>query len=304
MTPVAKPITWKSLRLGLLVLAGLVLVPVVVIYAPGIGRPTIDLYVVTDNATGVIRGTEVWLSGERIGRVEATGLRPITADTSQRVLVRLAIIRDLAPRIRRDTRAQIRPGTSMLGAPVVYLAGGSPRATAVRAGDTLIGQPQTAFDETRAAIAVGIAHIPALRADVESLTSQLFSTSGTIGAVNTREIGDQRVTVLDALTQDLKRRTRAARPVAVLDSARDALNRASQQALAATDTLRRLMSLAGGTLDRLESDSAFIGAIRGTRDKLDTTQRLLTTPVGTIGRLRTDSALSHQVRKVSRSMPF
>jgi len=301
---VAKPLTWRSLRLGLVVLVGIVVIPVVVIYAPGIGRPTTELYVATDDATGVIRGTEVWLRGERIGKVEETALRPVSIDTSRRVLVRVTIERDLAPLIRRDTRAQIRPGTSMLGTPVVYLSGGTPSAPALRNGDTLIAQPQSAFDETRAAIAIGVAQLPALQADVESLTTQLFSDRGTIGAVNTREPGDQRVTVLDALTHELRGRTRATKPVAVIDSARDALNTASTHALAATDSLRRLMTLAGGTLDKFESDSAFIAAIRGTLAELDTTQRLLTTPVGTLGRLRTDSALRHQVKEASRLRPF
>ena len=276
----------------------LVAAPLYVVFAPGIGHATIHLYVSTDNATGVIRGAEVWHSGERIGEVEGTSLRPVTVDTAHRVLVQIAIPRDLAPRIRRDTRAQIRPGTSMLGSPVVYLSGGTPRAAVIRDGDTLVAQPQSAFDETRAAIAVGIAQIPALRANVESLTSQLFSQSGTIGAANTREVGDQRVTVLDALTHDLKTRTRSSHPVAVVDSARRTFNVVAQQALAATDSVRHLMALAGGTLDRLERDSALISAIRGTRDAVDTTQRLLTTPAGTAGRLRTDSAFLHQLHEV------
>jgi hypothetical protein len=301
---VAKPLSWRSLKLGLVTLAGLLLLPVVVIYAPGIGRSTIELYVATNDATGVIRGTEVWLSGERIGKVEETELRPVSTDTSQRVLVRVTIMRDLAPRIRRDTRAQIRPGTSMVGTPVVYLSGGSRGAAAIRAGDTLIAQPQTAFDETRAAIAAGIAQLPALKADVESLTTQLFSQSGTIGAVNTRQPSDQRITVLDALTHDLRRRTHVNKPVALVDSARDALSYATNHAIAASDSLRHLLFLAGGTLNRLESDSALLRAIRGVRNEIDTTQRLLTTPVGTVGRLRTDSALHHQVREASRSLPF
>jgi enamine deaminase RidA (YjgF/YER057c/UK114 family) len=263
----------------------------------------IRVYVATDDATGVIRGTEVWDSGERIGEVERTTLRPVTVDTSQRVLVRIAIPRDLAPRIRRDTRAQIRPGSSMLGSPVVYFSGGTANAPGVRDGDTLVAQPQSAFDETRAAVAVAVDQIPALRADVESLTSQLFSRSGTIGAVNTRDIGDRRVTVLDALTRDLKQRTRAAKP-RVLDSARATLLQGAQRALAATDSLRHLMTLAGGTLDRLERDSAFVRAVRNTRAEIDSTQRLLTTPVGTAGRLRSDSALRHQLSEASRSLPF
>jgi hypothetical protein len=284
-------------------LAGLVALPLIVVFAPGIGHEPLHLYVATDDATGVIRGTEVWDSGERIGEVEGTSLGPVSVDTSHRVLVRIAIPRDLAARIRLDTRAQIRPGTSMLGAPVVYLSGGSPSTAIIRDGDTLVAQPASAFDETRAAIAVAVASMPALRANVESLTSQLFSHSGTIGAANTREVGDQRVTVLDALTHDLRRRTRAANPVVTLDSARDAFNTDAQHMLAATDSLRRLVALAGGTLDRLERDSAFLGAIRSTRAEIDTLQRLLTTPAGTAGRLLTDSALSHQLREASHSLP-
>jgi len=215
----------------------------------------------------------------------------------------VTIPRDLAPRIRRDTRAQIRPGTSMLGSPVVYLSGGTLDAPVVRDGDTLVAQPQSAFDETRAAVAVGVAEIPELRADVESLTSQLFSHSGTIGAVSTRDVDDKRVTVLDALTRDLRRRTRATRP-RVLDTARVALLDAVQHALAASDSLRRLVVLAGGSLDRLERDSTFVRAVRETRAEIDSTQRLMATPVGTAGRLHADSAILHQLHEASRSLPF
>jgi hypothetical protein len=217
--------------------------------------------------------------------------------------VRVTITRDVTPQIRRDTRAQIRPGSSMVGTPVVYLSGGSMAAPVIQNGDTLIAQPQSALDDTRAAIAIGADEIPALQADVESLTTQLFSHTGTIGAVDTRMPGDQRVTVLDSLTHELRSRTRAAQPVAVLDSARHELSTVSKQAAAATDSLRGLTSLAGGTLDRLESDSTFIRAIRGTLAEMDTIQRLLMTPVGTVGRLSADSALRHQVKEASRTVP-
>ena len=286
------------MTLGVLVAA-----PIVASLAHRIGSHTIELYVATDDATGVIRGAEVWHSGERIGEVEGTSLRPVRVDTSQRVLVRVAIPRELAPRIRRDTRAQIRPGSSMLGAPVVYLSGGTPGADAIRDGDTLIAQPQSAFDETRAAVAVAVGRIPALRADVESLTSQLFSHSGTIGAVNTREPGDERITVLDALSRTLERRTRATNPRG-LDSARVTLLYGARHALAAADSLRHLVVLAGGSLDRLERDPTFVRAVRETRAEIDSTQRLLTTPVGTVGRLHADSALRHQLDEASRALPF
>jgi len=300
---VRPPIQWRSLGPGLLTLGVLIAAPLAASFAHRILSRTIQVYVATDNATGVIRGTEVWHSGERIGEVEETSLRPVSVDTSQRVLVRVTIPRDLAPRIRRDTRAQIRPGSSMLGSPVVYLSGGTLDAPVIRDGDTLVAQPQSALDETRAAVAVAVDQIPALRADVESLTSQLFSRSGTIGAVSTRDVGNERVTVLGALTRDLERRTRATHP-RVLDSARVALLDGIRHTLAASDSLRRLVVLAGGSLDRLERDSTFVRAVRDTRAEIDSTERLLATPVGTAGRLRADSALRHQLSEASRALPF
>jgi len=64
------------------------------------------------------------------------------------------------------------------------------------------------------------------------------------------------------------------------------------------------MALAGGTLDRLQSDSTLRRAIRSTRAEIDSTGRLLSTPAGTVGRLRTDTALRHQVHEASRGLPF
>jgi MlaD protein len=301
----ARPLTWRSLLPGLLtfvVLAGTVVCVLLFAKVGSLHGPRMYLYVATDDATGVIRGTDVWDSGERIGTVDGTSLRPVTVDTSQRVLVRIEILRGLASRIRRDTKAQIRPGTSMLGAPVVYLSGGTVHSPTVRDGDTIVAHPQAALDETRAAFAEAESQLPALRADVESLTTQLFSHSGTIGAVNTREVGDERVTVLDALTTDLRRRTSAARPTVSLDSLRNVFTIRARRALAATDSLRRLATLPGGTLERFERDTAFAHAIRETRAELDTTEQLLSTPTGTLGRMREDSALRMRVTKAKSSL--
>lgn len=301
----ARPLTWRSLIPGLLTAVALAGTLVCVLLFAKVGAlhgPRIKLYVATDDATGVIRGVDVWDSGERIGAVVGTTLRPVTVDTSQRVLVQVEILRGLASRIRRDTKAQIRPGTSMLGAPVVYLSGGSTDSPVLRDGDTIIAQPQSALDETRAAFAIAEGRIPELRANVESLTSQLFSRTGTIGAVNTREGGDEHVTVLDALTTDLKRRTHAAQPTVSLDSLRNVFTIRTQHALAAADSMRRILMLPGGTLERLERDTAFVRAVRETRAELDTTEMLLSTPTGTLGRMHEDSALRQRVAKAKLSL--
>jgi phospholipid/cholesterol/gamma-HCH transport system substrate-binding protein len=297
--------SWRSLVPGLAVIGAVAAVVLALQLFANVGElhgRTMRLYVATDDATGVIRGADVWHSGERIGEVEGTSLRPVTVDTSQRVLVQIAIPRDLAPRIRRDTRAQIRPGTSMLGAPVVYLSGGTPRSPTVQDGDTIVAQPQSALDETRAVFASGEAQIPALRADVESLTSQLFSRSGTIGAVDTRTADDPRVTVLNALTSDLKRRTRAAKPQIALDSARDELATRAQHALLMADSLRHVLLTPGGSLERLQHDTAFARALGDARAELDTAEWLLTTPTGTLGRLHADSALRHRLGEAHHAL--
>ena len=55
--------------------------------------------------------------------------------------------------MHRDAVAQIRPGGSLIGAMVVYLAPGTTAAPTIRDGDTVRAKPQAEVEETTAQFA-------------------------------------------------------------------------------------------------------------------------------------------------------
>jgi ABC-type transporter Mla subunit MlaD len=147
---------WSALIPGLVVSGAIAAAAAIVLVFGRVGRlhgRTTRLYVTTSQARGVIAGTDVWLDGEKVGRVEWVRFRPPATDTAERLLIALDVFASVRPLVRRDTRAQIRPGSSLIGAPVVHLVGGTPDAPEVAAGDTLATNQPHEFGGARDQIA-------------------------------------------------------------------------------------------------------------------------------------------------------
>jgi hypothetical protein len=144
---------------------------------------TTRIYLTAARARGVIEGTPVWLDGMRVGAVRWVHFRDPSVDTSSRLLIALDVVTDADPRIRRDTRAEIRPGTSRIGSPVVALQGGHRNSPTLGDGDTLVARPDEQFSSAREQVAAAAQSLPVVLANISSVRDQLFSRSGTIGAL-------------------------------------------------------------------------------------------------------------------------
>jgi hypothetical protein len=253
--------------------------------------PTVRLYVATNEARGVIQGTDVWFAGVMVGKVRGTKLLPYTVDTARRVLVELDVKRHDANRIRRDSRAQIRPGSSQLGSPVVFFSGGTPESPPVQSGDTIISDPESALDATRAKFADFEQQIPEIRSDIDTLKSQIFSKNSTFGSA-TRESDLQTAREFKVLTKSLaRRREKAVGTLALIG--RGDLIKLTNHALSAADSI---IALAHGDRDvvhRLRTDTAFARSVVSTRAELATVRTLLANPQLTAGRVQVDSAVRH-----------
>jgi MlaD protein len=251
--------------------------------------PKVRLFVATDEARGVIRGTDVWFQGVKIGTVLGTKLRPYTVDTARRVLVELDVRRAEAIRIRRDSRAQIRPGSSQLGSPVVFFSGGTPAAPAVQSGDTIISDPQSALDVTRAKFADFEQQIPEIKSDIDTLKATLFSTNGTFGSA-AREGDAQTTREFKLLTRRLNQRRAKAQGSLVL-VARGELITLAHRTLTTSDSILAMVRGDRSILARLRSDTTFTNTVDSTRAHLALVRTLLDTPAGTAGRIQVDSAI-------------
>ena len=221
---------------GVLCLAGLAAVVLGVLLFARVGAlhgDTVPLYAATSQARGVSKGTEVWLSGVRVGVVKDVRFLPASVDTANRLVLELEVLEQYLPYVRRDSRTQIRSGGTLLGAPVVYVSGGTSTSPSVRALDTLRTAPQQDPEGLTSSFANATQEFPAVIANVRVLGAQLRGTKGTAGAILNLDDADQ-LTVLRGRAGALSRRAAAGRGTLALALGGDVDDRA-RRALAGLD---------------------------------------------------------------------
>jgi hypothetical protein len=264
-----KPVRWSALRPGIALCTGVLGAAALVLVYGRVGAihaRTIRVYLTTDRAQGVIRGTAVWLDGVKIGAVGWLRFRPPNTDTAQRLLIALDVIEDARPRIRHDTRAQIRPGGSRIGSPVVQLDGGSSQAAPIADGDTLATRPQRELDAAREQLAVAAQSLPVVLDNFNAVRDQMSSHSGTIGAFG-GGTDVQQMRILGSRAAHLAGRAERARGTLGLAMDSDLVGRA-QRTIARADSLAREAATPRSGLARMRTDTLLVREMRATGDEL------------------------------------
>src|SRR4051812_15423824 len=125
----ARRLAWSDVRGGLLAVLAILAVSVATLKYARVGAlrgGTMRLYAVVGEARGILKGSEVWLSGQMIGKVVDIQFRsPAQSDSTNRLLLVLDVLDDYRGLMHRDADAQIRAGGSVIGAVVVYLTPGT-----------------------------------------------------------------------------------------------------------------------------------------------------------------------------------
>ena len=297
--------SWRSLVPSLVCVTALVALALSILLSARVGAlhgDTVTLYAATSEARGVTRGTEVWLNGVKVGLVEGVRFRPVSADTARRLLLKLSVLEEHRDLIRRDAAAQIRSGGTLLGAPVVFVSGGSVAAQPVSDGDTLRSLPQQDPEGLTSSFANASQDIPAIMANVKVIGAQLRAASGTAGAIlNSGERSDQFGILRDRAT-DLARRANTPRGTIGLALGRgDAATRA-REAMAQVDSLRALLASDVVSVGRFRRDSTLLRTVEDVRNEVAITRALLDEPRGTAGRVRRDSAFVRQLAGTQREL--
>lgn len=296
----SKPLYWRDLKIGILSLSAVVAAALGVLIFGRVGTlhgETFHVYVTTKAARGVIRGTEVWLDGQKVGLVRDVGFQSPGVDPSNRVIIRLSVLKSAQPHVRLDTRVQVRSGTSVIGDQVVYMSSGTARQRQVADGDTIRSSEQTDYESLSGDAAEATKEFPAIIENVKLLSAQLKAVNGTLGALGAEGTGDgmQRV------------RTRASALIDRLSSSHGTMNLAftnrelmlarAQRALSQTDSIRALLGSTENSLGRFRRDSTLLGHVMRVKLVLDSLQQLANSPNGTIGRLRADSAIIQNIHR-------
>lgn len=295
--------SWRELVPGLIAAAVITaLVWAVLRYAQvgALRGETMSLVAPVSSARGIMKGSDVWLTGVRVGKVRSVEFRPATVDTASRVIVKLDVRQRYAPLIREDSYAQIRTGGTLIGSPVLHISSGTNASRALTDGDTLKTQPQLDTEGISSQVALATRHFPEILSNVKAISGQMEVTGGTMGAL----MGSDReqLEVVSARAGALARRIGSGEGtvgLALRDGA--AIGRA-RAAMASADTLRALLASEGTSAGRFRRDSSLVRDVRDLLDEVSIVRSLLAEPRGTAGRALHDAAAYDQIAQLEREL--
>lgn len=300
----ARSLSWSDLRGGLVAVVVLALLAFGVLRFMRVGAlhgDTFQIYALVGEARGVVKGSEVWLSGQKIGKIVDIRFRPVAnADTSRRIQISMEVLAEHRSALRSDAVAQIRSGGSIVGPPVVYLTPGTMRARPLAAGDTVRTLSQGDAEGATAQFGVAAKELPAIIANVKQLREQLQSPTGTMGAMANGP-GLRDVDRVHAqLTRLLDRMSSPGGSVGPI--MRGGMSRGAGHVMAQVDSVRALLASNRTSLGRFRRDSTLAGRVDDIRRELAVVQASLDQSRGTVGRAMHDSALTDAVGDAKREM--
>ena len=288
---------WSELTGGIIATALIVGLIVIIFLFARVGAlhgKKVTLYVLTDDAAGVLAGTEVWLGGKKEGLVKDVAFRPPSPDTLERVVIKTEFLEEALPNVRRDSHASIRPGDSMIGAIVVYISPGTAAFPQLHDGDTVHVQHHSRIaDLTKDVGKIGPA-FSELAAQVSELNTKISQPVGTLG--NARAHGVPRMPDVSARMSRIAAKATSGNGTLALAARNDLTGRASH-AMAAADSIRTLMSSNKGSFGRFRRDSTLVTKASGVLAEVDTLRSFLSDPLGSIAAAHSDSVLTRQLAR-------
>ena len=288
---------WRQLTAGIIAVAAIAVLTIVTLVFARVGvlhGEKVTLYVVTDAATAVRSGTEVWLSGQEAGRVKDISFRPPSTDALERVIIRTEFLESALPSVRRDSYAQIRPSGSLIGKAIVFIAAGSATAPPLHDGDTVYTRRKARVGDLATDVATVGPALTLLVSGLSELDTKLKSPVGTIG--NARARGMPHMPEIKGRVYSLASKASQGNGTVGLATRNHLMDRASH-AIAATDSIRTLMSSNKGSLGRFRRDTTLGTKAKGVLAELDSLQLLLSNPVGSITAAHPDSSLTKELSR-------
>ncbi|MEP6991651.1 MAG: MlaD family protein [bacterium] len=262
---------------------------------------TMQLYAHVGEATGLLVGSEVWLSGQKIGKVVGIVFRsPTIADTSARIEITMEVLTTSQPAIHRDAVAQIRAGGSVIGPPVVYFAPGTARTGMIQPGDTVTTHPQADAESAAGQFSVASREFPVIINNVKVLAAQLQSTGGTVGAFMNGPASSSHMARTQALLGQLGDRMSSGGTVGQF--MQGGLTARAGRVMARADSVRTLLASPNTSLGRYRKDSTLAVEVGDIRDELAIIRTQLDDSRGTAGRVLHDSALTNALADAQRQM--
>ena len=298
-----RALRWRHLLPGVITLGVVLVTTAATLKYARIGTlhgDTVRYYASFASARNVLGGTEVWISGAKVGRVNSVHFAPPAADTSKRVVVEFEVLKKYREQIRENSVARLGTGTRVMGPAILGISVGSPDARVVPQDDTIRGVPGADIQTLAASYGDVAKEVPDLVANVKVLSSSLASARRTIGAFSVLDAPRRFETLLDNATRLTDRM--AGDGTVGLALQRGALIARARAATAQADSVRALLAGDRASFGRFRRDSTLLRTVADLRDELSITSALLSAQDGSLARFGQDSIIAVQTAELSKQM--
>lgn len=290
--------TWSELKIGILSVAGIILLALGVLVFARVGALRGDkskIVILTDHAPGVLPGTEVWLAGKRIGIVDRIEFRPVSADTSRRVAINASILTTFMPQIRRNAHADIRPGGNLIGSPVVYVSSGTSNTPPARDGDTISTKSVGVIKDVGTNVTELVSRLTVLSDSGSKALGLLNSEAGAAGAFTRRGL-PRIASVTGTMSAIMSKATTGNGSAGLL--VRGDLGLRFRRVLSAKDSLTYMLSSGNGSVGRFRRDSTLGPTVARMKSEVDSLRNMMSGSTSSLAKMRTDTALAAQLKIV------
>jgi phospholipid/cholesterol/gamma-HCH transport system substrate-binding protein len=296
---------WRDLRVGIVAAIALAVAALAVLLFARVGAirgETFTLFLRVGVARGLMKGSEVWVGGQKVGRVADIRFLPPAGPDADALLVEMEVLERHRQAIRRDSRVQIRPGARMIAAPVVAIGPGSPGSPVIGARDTIRARAQVDVEAITARFGEVTRELPAVIADVKRVNQQFRSPGGTIGALGSEGGAVELKAVRERSGRLASSLSQGRGTLGRLLGARAALMARAERVLARADSVQQLLASPDIALGRFRRDTTLKTVVADIRSELSIVRALLNEARGTAGRMTKDSAIVESLVEAEREM--
>ena len=252
-------------------------------------------YILADQANGILKGTHVWLQGQKVGVVKSVGFRSSPTDTMVRTVLQVEVMSPYKSFIKRDSRVEFKPGGSYVGAQVVALRIGSSSAPVLEAGDTLTRVSVIDPDLRQNELTEAGQDFPQIVTSLRAIGSDLTKTQSQFSSLGDHTSG---LALVMKRVSEFDTRRRGTLSLVLRDRA---LADRAQLVLTRADSLLQI-TREPGTLSRFTTDSALRTALARTRGELDSVRVRIAREDGAAGRFLSDDALRKDLEELSNQI--
>jgi phospholipid/cholesterol/gamma-HCH transport system substrate-binding protein len=297
-----KQISWSELRVGVFVLAGLIVLAVVILYVtrPGILGAKYRVRTYLPEVELLKVGAPVRLSGVEVGNVEAIRMNPKPADRLHNIEIIMRIDKRYQGEIRRDSKARLIT-EGLLGNRFVSIDRGFEGDPIPNDGE-VTGLEEVAIKNIVERGAELVQNLDEVSKVVRKMVTTVQQGEGTLGKLLTDEEAWDRLNAVFADLQAITADTRAGRNSLGKLVASDELYNRVNSAAGRLDTVVADVQTQKGSLGKFIYDPALYERAREFVNKGNAALDNVQSGKGTLGKLYVDESLYEKWRSAGENV--